>query len=31
MNRWDEVQGAARDIADWVCAWPDRLEELFMI
>lgn len=22
MNRWDEIQGAARDIADWVCGDP---------
>lgn len=21
-NRWDEIQGAARDVADWVCADP---------
>lgn len=30
MNRWDEIQGTARDVADWVCADPadrDRMAD----
>lgn len=28
MNRFDEIQGAARDVADWVCADPEQRNQM---
>lgn len=28
MNRWDEINGVARDVADWVCTDPARRDQM---